>query len=322
MLNKKKNVFLILLAFGLIWIVIALMQVVEIYFGQNHIDMLFPKGIIAQKQRNLLFIAQGLMLLIVLPVFALTFIFVWKYRVSNRKAMYKPEMDANHLIELIWWVVPFLIIIAIGIYTWRDTFLLDPFREIQNGKKPVRIQVVALQWNWLFIYPEQKIASLNFFQFPEKTPVNFEITSDAPMNSFWIPQLGGQIYAMPKMTTRLSLMADEIGEYNGSSANISGEGFAGMRFIAKASSEKDFEEWIQTSQQTTNRLGLEEYTELAKPSANYPVKTFRLEKEELFDWILMKYMMPMPEKEVQSSYQLDRSAQQNNEIEDLLCLEN
>jgi cytochrome o ubiquinol oxidase subunit II len=164
---------------------------------------------------------------------------------------------------------------------------LDPFRPIKANKKPIKIQVVALQWKWLFIYPEERIASVNFFQLPEKTPINLEITADAPMNSFWIPGLCGQIYAMPNMKTKLHLIVNERGEFKGSSANLSGVGFSGMHFIAKASSEKDYHHWIRLAKRSQNTLSLKEYHQLARPSKNNPVMIYLLNEENLFNQIMM-----------------------------------
>ena len=144
------------------------------------------------------------------------------------------------------------------------------------------IQVVALQWKWLFIYPEEKIASVNFVQFPKETPIHFEITADAPMNSFWIPHLGGQIYAMPKMKTELHLIANEAGDFRGSSANLSGEGFAGMHFIARASSEEDYHQWVESAKQSSKLLNFEEYNQLAAPSQNNPVEIYQLKDANSF----------------------------------------
>ena len=129
----------------------------------------------------------------------LTFIFSWKYRSDNTKAKYDPDLVDNRLAEYLWWGIPFVFTVIVGVLTWVKTYQLDPYKPLEHDKKPMTIQVVALQWKWLFIYPEEKIASVNFLQFPKDVPIHFEITADAPMNSFWIPHLGGQIYAMPKM---------------------------------------------------------------------------------------------------------------------------
>lgn len=260
---------------------------------QGHsFPVLDPKGTVAAQQKHLIINVTLLMLVVVIPVFVLTFFIAWKYRAGNKKARYMPEWDNNRAAEVTWWLIPLAIIIAISIMIWKSSHALDPRRPLESNKKPVKIQVVALQWKWLFIYPEQNIATVNFVQFPEDTPVNFEITSDAPMNSFWIPQLGGQIYAMAGMTTRLHLDASEQGDYKGSSANISGEGFAGMKFTARASSESDFNKWAASAKNSSGPLGFDEYQKLAQPSKNSPVATYLESDQNLYDKIIMKYMRP------------------------------
>lgn len=268
------------------------MQPLEIRYGGDLIAILFPKGWIALKERNLLLIIQALMLLVVIPVYFLTYFFSWLYRAHNSDAKYTPDWDDHPVAEMLWWGIPFLLIIIIGSMTWTETYRLDPYKPIASDKKPLRIQVVALQWKWLFLYPEEKIASLNFVQFPKNRPLNFEITADAPMNSFWIPQLGGQIYAMPKMRTKLHLIANEEGDYRGCSANISGSGFASMHFIARASSEEDFEKWVESAKKSTNALNLEAYNQLVTPSENNPPTQYQLQEDTLFDQIIMKFMHP------------------------------
>lgn len=256
-----------------------------------------PKGIIALKERDLMIDATLLMLIVVIPVLIMTFCICLRYRASNKRASYEPYWDYNFLAEAVWWGFPCVIILVLSVLTWRSSHELDPFKPFATKDKPVRIQVVALQWKWLFIYPEQKIATVNYFQFPDMTPVNFEITADAPMNSFWIPQLGGQIYAMPGMRTKLHLMADEPGSYRGSSANLSGEGFAGMTFTAKSTTEEDFNTWVHSMQQSANHLDLEEYNKLAKPSQYNPEASYALKSDDLFDQILMKFQMPMKKEQ-------------------------
>ena len=254
--------------------------------------VLNPKGWVGLKQRNLLVIATLLMLIVVFPVVVMTLFFVWKYRSSNRKATYRPDWDYSFLAESIWWGFPLLIIIVLSILTWKSSHELDPYKPLESTVKPVTIQVVALQWKWLFIYPEYNIATVNFIQFPEQTPINFQITSDAPMNSFWIPELGGQIYAMEGMMTKLHLIADEPGNFRGCSANISGSGFAGMTFVAKASSQSEFDAWVESVKQSPKQLDVEEYNKLAEPTEYHPVELFVLKDATLFDWTVMKYVMP------------------------------
>ncbi len=288
-MNKKiKIAFFVLIP---IVIVVGAM----LFMGNGTVAVMEPKGIIALKQRNLIVISTLLMLIVVIPVFILTFGIAWKYRASNKKAKYTPDWDFNLLYESLWWGLPCVIVIALSVLAYKSSHELDPFKPIESDAKPVKIQVIALAWKWLFIYPEHDIATVNFIQFPEKTPLNFEITADAPMNSFWIPQLGGQIYAMPGMKAKLHLMADAPGSFRGSSANLSGDGFAGMTFVAKASSQAEFDAWVQSVKQTPNQLSLTEYNKLTRPSENNPIAYYRLMEEDLCDRVVMKYMMPMPE---------------------------
>lgn len=287
MKKKFKVLFFILLT-------LAVIALSVVYLSTINIAVLHPKGMIALKERNLFIIITLIMLIVVIPVFILTWVISWKYREGN-KAKYTPDWDKHLLSESIWWGLPCAIVLAMGILVWKSSHELDPFKPLESNRKPVRVQVVALQWKWLFIYPEQNIATVNFLQFPEQTPINFEITADAPMNSFWIPELGGQIYAMPGMKTKLHLIANEEGSFRGSSANLSGKGFAGMKFIAKASSQLEFDDWVESIKESSNFLNLKEYNKLAEPSENNPVASYVLEKEDLYDWIVRKYMVPMTE---------------------------
>jgi cytochrome o ubiquinol oxidase subunit 2 len=257
--------------------------------------VLDPKGVIGLKEEDLMYIASLLMLIVVIPVLIMTLAFCVRYRASNKSAEYDPEWNHDTLAEAIWWGFPCLIILILSIVTWTSSHELDPYKPFTSSMKPVRIQVVALQWRWLFIYPDHEIASMNFFQIPENRPINFEITADAPMNSFWIPQLGGQIYAMPGMSTQLHLMADQSGDFRGSSANLSGTGFAGMHFIARASVPEEFEKWVQGVKQLGSPLGLEEYNQLISPSEDHSIQSFVLKDKGLYDEIVMKYMMPTKE---------------------------
>lgn len=286
MTPKKKFVPHLLLFSGLVLLIFLIMQPVSVVKFRDYLDVLFPEGIIAVKERNLLLIIQGLMLLVMIPVYLLTFIFSWKYSATNPKGTYDPDLIDNKLLECIWWGFPLILTLFVSYLTWTKTHELDPFKPIENGKKPITIQVVALQWKWLFIYPEEKIASLNFFQIPTQNPIRFEVTADAPMNSFWIPSLGGQIYAMPKMKTELNLIANEVGDFRGSSANLSGEGFAGMHFIARASTDEEYQNWISSAKKSGQSLSMEDYKKLAAPSENNPKEIYQLKDETLFNQIL------------------------------------
>lgn len=277
-------------------VLIAVIAFSIFYISTHDIIVLNSKGMIGIKERDLIITSSLLMLIVVIPVFILTWVFAWRYRESNEKARHEPDWEHNNIAEYCWWGIPFVIIVILAIITWRSTHELNPFRPIENGKKPLTVQVIALDWKWLFIYPEQGIAAVNLVQFPEKTPINFEITADAPMNSFWIPQLGGQIYAMPAMRTKLHLLANEEGTFRGSSANISGKGFAGMFFTAKATSEEEFDQWVDEVRQSPQNLDLETYNELVEPSEYNPVSLYVLSDQDLFEQVLNKYRMP-PSKE-------------------------
>lgn len=262
------------------------------YISTLRIDTLDPKGIIALKEYNLLVFTTMLGFVIVVPVFILAIAIAWRYREGNTKAKYTPNVSGNRIAEVVWWGIPIILITVLSVVTWTSTHDLDPHKPLVSDVTPVKVQVVALDWKWLFIYPEQNIASVNLVQFPVNTPVNFEITADAPMNSFWIPQLGGQIYAMAGMTTKLHLNATEKGDYKGSSANISGEGFSGMRFTARASSKDDFDAWVKSVKSSNLHLTNAEYSTLAKQSTDHPVTRYASSADGLYDTILMKYMMP------------------------------
>lgn len=271
---------------------LAVIALSAFYISTQNIPVMNPQGEIGMKERELIITASLLMLIVVIPVFILTWFIAWKYRESNVKAKHAPDWEHNYIAEYCWWGVPFFIVVILAVITWKSSHELNPFSPIESDKKPLVVQVVALDWKWLFIYPEQGIATINFVQFPEKTPINFEITSDAPMNSFWIPALGGQIYAMPAMRTKLHLIANEIGTFRGASANISGKGFAGMKFTAKASSQADFDQWVQKVKQSSTPLGLNEYERLVQPSEYDPIAFYTLIQMDLFDRILMKYSAP------------------------------
>ena len=265
---------------------------VVLLLRNSNFAVLDPKGPIAQSQYDLLIFGTVLSTFVVVPVFALTYGIVMRYRTNHQTANYSPEWDGDKRLELIWWLVPLALITVLGVVIWTSSHRLDPSKALASSKPPVTIQVVALQWKWLFIYPDYNIATVNYIQFPEDTPVNFVLTADAPMNSFWIPQLGGQIYAMPGMSTKLHLLADDPGEFRGSSANLSGEGFAGMKFTAKASSQADFETWLKTVQQADVNLAKADYDKLAQPSKNNVVSTYSAVERNLYGLVLQKYMPP------------------------------
>ena len=260
--------------------------------------LLDPVGQVGIDEKNLIITATLLMLLVVVPVILMTIIFAWKYRASNKNATYAPKWSHSTKIEVVIWTVPILIIIALGVITYKSTHALDPYRPIQSDVKPVTIEVVAMDWKWLFIYPDQGIATVNKIVFPANTPVNFRITSDTVMNSFFIPGLGGQIYAMAGMTTKLHLIANKNAELDGISANYSGAGFTGMKFKAIATSQADFDAWVSEVKASPKQLDTAEYAALTKPSQNNPVELYSSVKPNLFQTIIDKYEGMKPGKPV------------------------
>lgn len=246
-----------------------------------------PKGLIARSELDLIATNYLLMLIIVIPTFIALFTIAWKYR-SNGSAKHEPEKVGGLFGDILLWAIPSVIIAVMATHTWYATHKLDPYQPIESDVKTLKIQVVALDWKWLFIYPEQGIATLNFVQFPAKTPVHFELAADgSPMNSFWLPELSGQIYAMTGMITPLHVMADGPGEYRGRAAEINGRGYADMTFVAKSSTLADFESWVALVKQSPLQLN---YEELVKPSANHPVALYPYIEKNLFHTIVMKYM--------------------------------
>lgn len=282
---NKKIKLLLAIAFPLLFIAVIFL------LTRNYtVDVLAPQGQIAEKQRNLLVFASLLSLVVVIPVYALAIGIAWRYREGNKKAKYAPNWGHSKKLEFTWWTLPTVLIIILSVVTWNSSHDLDPFKPLASEKKPLTVQVVALEWKWLFIYPDQNIATVNTLTVPEKTPINFKITADAPMNSFWIPQLGGQIYAMSGMSTKLHLEADKTGVYRGSSANLSGDGFAGMNFETHAVGERDFDDWINSVRKSNSFLSLDDYNELAKQSKNNQPTYYSGVQTRLYDTILGKYM--------------------------------
>ena len=254
-----------------------------------------PQGPIAGQERDVIVTVASLMLLVAIPLLITLFTFAWKYRAGNPKSKetYSPERTKGVFRELIWWTIPAVIIVTISIINWRSTHALDPYKPITSANQPITIQVVALQWKWLFIYPAQGIATVNFVEFPAQTPVHFELTADAPMSSFWIPQLGSQIYAMSGMQTQMELMASGTGEYAGRNTEINGVGYSGMTFTAKSVSQEDFNAWVAQVKQSPNPLTMETYNTLAAPSENNPQALYSSFDANLYSTILMKPMAPM-----------------------------
>lgn len=254
----------------------------------HDIALLNPKGTVALAEMGLMIHAVEFMLIVAVPVIFLLFFFAWRYRAGNKKAKYMPDWENAKMDELIWWAIPFEIVLILGALTWSSTHALDPRKPLE-GASPLVVQVVALEWKWLFIYPEYNLATVNYLRVPVGRPVRFEVTADAPMNSFWIPKLGGQIYAMTGMITNLNLEADEPGVYKGGSANYSGEGFAQMTFNVEAVSPESFAAWTQQVQESSETLTPDLYTQLREPTVS-DEQYYGGVANNLFHTIVMKFM--------------------------------
>src|SRR5215470_13809508 len=257
--------------------------------------VLRPSGYVAAQQGQLVVISTLLMLLIIVPVIVLTLVFAWHYRASNTKAHYTPDWDHSIQLELVIWAGPLLIIIALGAITWIGTHTLDPFRGLTRidasrplsiEAEPLNIEVVALDWKWLFIYPEHGVAVVNELAIPVDIPVHFTITSSSVMNAFYVPAMAGMIYAMPSMATTLHAVINKRGEYEGFSANYSGGGFNNMRFKLLGVSAGEFDSWLQKARASKDELTREAYLELEKPSERAPVRRYGAVTIDLFDLVV------------------------------------
>ena len=273
---------------------LALLPFAGLLSGCNTV-VLSPSGDVAVQQRDALIQSTLLMLLIIIPVMALTVIFAWRYRHSNAAARYEPDWDHSTQLELVIWSVPLLIIICLGAVAWASTHLLDPYRPLDRvatgqavarDARPLKVDVVALDWKWLFIYPDYGIATVNELAAPVNRPIEFRITASSVMNSFYIPALAGQVFAMPAMQMHLNAVINKVGVYPGFSANYSGAGFSGMRFAFHGVADADFEKWIAAAKAAGAALDRSAYLQLERPSENEPVRRYASVDSTLFNAIV------------------------------------
>lgn len=273
---------------------VLLLPLVALLSGCDAV-VLRPFGDVAIQQRDLILWSTVLMLLVIVPVMALTAIFAWRYRQTNTEAEYDPEWHHSTSLELVIWAAPLLIIIALGALTWIGTHTLDPYRPLDRidasrplpaDAKTLKVQVVALDWKWLFIYPDYGIATVNELAAPVDMPIAFQITASTVMNSFFIPALAGQIYAMPGMETKLHAVINQPGDYEGFSANYSGAGFSHMRFRFHGLPAEEFEQWVAKVRADGGTLTREDYQQLERPSEREPVHYYASPAADLYDAIL------------------------------------
>jgi cytochrome o ubiquinol oxidase subunit II len=260
--------------------------------------VLDPQGPVSESIRLILLDALVIMLCVVVPVIIATLAFAWWYRASNVKARYMPDWAYSGRIEFVVWAIPALVIMFLGGIAWISSHDLDPYRPLPGNAKPVEVQVVSLDWKWLFIYPEQGVASVNQLVMPAGVPVHFTLTSASVMNAFFVPQLGTMIYTMSGMATQLHLKADAPGVFHGLSSQYSGDGFSGMSFEVRAVPPDAFNDWITTTRGSGSVLDADAYTKLAQQSLNVQPFTYNAVQPRLFDAIVTKQLAPGPGPEL------------------------
>jgi len=282
--DESRPVRLVLLGLAALAILVA-----ELLYGTD-VKVLSPKGFIADEQFKLIVFSAVVLLAIGIPALVLFYYFAWRYRESNAKATYNPHLRTSKALVFNIWAIPSVFAVLLAFVMWPATHALEPNDPITASAKPINVQVIALRWKWLFIYPEQNIATVNYVQIPAGTPVQFDLTADdAPMSSFWVPSLGGQLYAMTGHVNRLNLVAKHQGDFTGSSAEINGAGFAGMKFKVHAGSEAEFNQWVDDVRQSPIRLDAGTYQELLEPSENNPSQIYSMADPDLYANVLMKY---------------------------------
>lgn len=274
----------------------ALFAVIGSTFGLSgcQAGVLDPQGPIGAAERTILLNALTIMLAIVVPTILATLAFAWWFRASNSKARYLPDWAYSGKIELVVWSIPTLVILFLGGITWIGSHDLDPAKPPSSQVKPLEVQVVSLDWKWLFLYPDQGVASVNQLVVPVGVPIHFSLTSASVMNAFFVPQLGSMIYTMNGMTTQLHLQADREGDFYGRSAHFSGDGFSGMAFTMRAVPEGAFEAWLQTTRGASPVLDRSTYMALLKQSTDAPLTTYRLADSNLFHLIATQALPPGP----------------------------
>jgi cytochrome o ubiquinol oxidase subunit II len=261
--------------------------------------VLDPHGPVGKAERVILYDATAIMLAVIIPVIVLTLVFAWWFRARNERARYRPDWEYSGRIEMIIWSIPALVILFLGGIAWTGSHDLDPPAPLAESAAPLDIEVVSLDWRWLFIYPHEGIASLNRLVVPAGVPLRFRLTSTTVMNSFFVPQLGSQIYAMPNMVTRLNLQADRTGTYEGLSAQFSGDGFSDMRFDVVSTEAEAFKDWVNTTKTQGGVLDARSFEELDRPAKAEGVQTYARVSEGLFDRISLKSMAAVAPQEGQ-----------------------
>ena len=270
----------------------ALAAAAALLTGSCDRGILNPVGPVGSAEKTILINSTAIMLAIIIPTMIATVAVAWWFRAGNRKAVYRPDWEYSGAVELVVWSIPALTVLLLGGIAWIGSHDLDPAKPLESPNAPVTVQVVSLDWKWLFIYPDQGIATVNQLVVPAGTPVNFQLTSATVWNVFFVPQMGTMIYTMPRMTTRLNLQADKQGVYDGLSAHYSGDGFSGMRFKVHAVPPQQFAAWVQSARGTPKALDGAAYAELVKPSSYVKPMTYGAVAPRLFEAIVANRAPP------------------------------
>ncbi len=273
-----------------ILVFITLISVFTFFIASGKLVLISPTGVIALYERNLIASLVIIMLICAAPVFLLFAFISIKYRAGQKNAKYEPNWRLSNIGTFLKWALPVTVVFAFAIINWKATHDLDPYKPLGSKSETEIIQVVSLRWKWLFIYPKEKIATVNYLVLPVNTPVEFQLTSDGPMNSFWIPSLSGQIYSMSGMETQTHFMANKPGDFQGSAAEINGKGFSAMNFTVHAASHEDFSRWTETVKKAPSALTEKEFSLLSEPSEENPVTLYSDVGKDLYNKIMMKYM--------------------------------
>jgi cytochrome o ubiquinol oxidase subunit II len=272
------------------WLRAISMTSAAMLLASCHEGVLDPQGPVGRAERVILYDSTAIMLAVIVPVIVLTLVFAWWFRAQNTQACYRPDWEYSGRIEMIIWSIPALVILFLGGIAWTGSHDLDPPAPLAESTAPLDIEVISLDWRWLFIYPKEGIASLNRLVVPAGVPLRFRLTSTTVMNSFFVPQLGSQIYAMPNMVTRLNLQADQPGTFEGLSAQFSGDGFSDMRFDLVSTQPEAFQEWVNATKRQGGVLDTKTFEELDRPAKADGAQTYAQVSEGLFDRISTSHM--------------------------------
>jgi cytochrome o ubiquinol oxidase subunit II len=269
--------------------IIRLLPACAVFLVGCSYGVLNPQGPVGAREKLILIDATIIMLAVVIPVILCTIAFAWWFRARNKRAHRRPEWEYSGRIEFVTWSIPALIVVFLGGVAWIGSHDLDPPKRLTSAAKPVEVEVISLDWKWLFIYPEEQVAAVNELVIPVDTPVHFKLTSSSVMNSFFVPQLGSQIYTMAGMTTQLNLLASHAGTFSGISAQFSGDGFSDMRFDVRAVTPEAYQAWLAATHAAVDHLDVARYARLAEPSRDDEPAIFGQVSAGLFETVVRNH---------------------------------